>query len=111
MWRPPVRALGRTLSEIEGLLTERAGRVLAVAARHGVRTLVLGAWGCGVFRNDPVTVARVFRGHLADDGAFAGRFARVVFAVYDTSSAKTTLGAFQETFTMGTSPRVSANRP
>lgn len=95
------------LNEIEGLLTERAGRLLAVAARHGVRTLVLGAWGCGVFRNDPATVARVFRGHLADGGAFAGRFARVVFAVYDTSSAKTTLGAFQETFGDLTVPRAT----
>jgi uncharacterized protein (TIGR02452 family) len=86
------------LDEIEGLLTERAGRVLAVAAEHGVRTLVLGAWGCGVFRNDPATVARVFRGHLAEGGDFEGRFVRVVFAVYDTSAAKTTLGAFQGTF-------------
>jgi uncharacterized protein (TIGR02452 family) len=99
---PNAGALARhepsALNEIEGLLTERAGRVLAVAAEHGVQTLVLGAWGCGVFRNDPATVARVFRGHLADGGVFEGRFARVVFAVYDTSSAKTTLAAFQETF-------------
>jgi uncharacterized protein (TIGR02452 family) len=86
------------LEEIEGLLTERAGRVLAVAAQHGVRTLVLGAWGCGVFRNDPATVARVFRGHLAEGGGFEGRFERVVFAVYDTSAGKTTLRAFQEAF-------------
>jgi uncharacterized protein (TIGR02452 family) len=99
---PNAGALARhepsALSEIEGLLTERAGRVLAVAAHHGVQTLVLGAWGCGVFRNDPATVAQVFRRHLADGGVFAGRFARVVFAVYDTSSAKSTLAAFQETF-------------
>jgi uncharacterized protein (TIGR02452 family) len=86
------------LDEIEDLLTERAGRVLAVAAHHGVQTLVLGAWGCGVFRNDPTTVARVFRGHLTNGGVFEGRFARVVFAVYDTSSAKTTLAAFQGAF-------------
>lgn len=86
------------LGEIPGLLTERAGRVLAVAAQHGVQTLVLGAWGCGVFRNDPETVARAFRGHLAAGGVFEGRFARVVFAVYDTSAAKTTLAAFQKVF-------------
>ncbi|MEY9934237.1 uncharacterized protein (TIGR02452 family) [Catenulispora sp. GP43] len=99
---PNAGALARhepsALDEIEGLLTERAGRVLAVAAHHGVQTLVLGAWGCGVFRNDPTTVARVFRGHLTEGGSFEGRFARVVFAVYDTSPAKTTLSAFQKTF-------------
>lgn len=86
------------LDELEDLLTERAGRVLAVAAQHGVQTLVLGAWDCGVFRNDPTTVARVFRAHLTNGGVFEGRFARVVFAVYDTSSAKTTFAAFQGTF-------------
>lgn len=99
---PNAGALARhdpaALGEIDGLLTERAGRVLAVAAHHGVQTLVLGAWGCGVFRNDPATVARVFRGHLADGGVFEGRFSRVVFAVYDTASAKPTLAAFQATF-------------
>lgn len=99
---PNAGALARhepaALGEVEGLLTERAGRVLAVAAHHGVRTLVLGAWGCGVFRNDPATVARVFRGHLVDGGVFEGRFTRVVFAVYDTTSGKPTLAAFRATF-------------
>jgi uncharacterized protein (TIGR02452 family) len=99
---PNAGALARhepsALVELEDLLTERAGRVIAVAAHHGVETLVLGAWGCGVFRNDPATVAQAFRRHLADDGVFAGRFRRVVFAVYDTSSARTTLGAFRSVF-------------
>ncbi|MBS2549201.1 TIGR02452 family protein [Catenulispora sp. NL8] len=99
---PNAGALARhepsALDEVEGLLTERAGRVLAVAAHHGVQTLVLGAWGCGVFRNDPATVARVFHSYLAGGGVFEGRFARVVFGVYDTSSARTTLGAFQTAF-------------
>ena len=31
--------------------------MLAVAAAHEHRVLVLGAWGCGVFRNDPALVA------------------------------------------------------
>jgi uncharacterized protein (TIGR02452 family) len=99
---PNAGALARhepsALVELEELLTERAGRVIAVAARHGVQTLALGAWGCGVFRNDPTTVARAFRHHLADGGDFAGRFPRVVFAVYDTSAARTTLGAFRSVF-------------
>jgi len=100
---PNAGALARhdpsALDELEELITERAGRVLAVAAHHGVETLVLGAWGCGVFRNDPAMVARAFRGHLTDGGVFEGRFARVVFAVYDTSAAKSTLAAFRSTFT------------
>ncbi|NUP53443.1 MAG: TIGR02452 family protein, partial [Catenulispora sp.] len=87
-----------TLREVPGLVTERAGRVLAVAAHHGVEVLVLGAWGCGVFRNDPTTVASAFRSHLADGGAFEGRFRRVVFGVYDTSASKSVFRAFQDVF-------------
>jgi uncharacterized protein (TIGR02452 family) len=61
------------------VLTRRAGLVLAVAAHHGVERLVLGAWGAGVFGNDPAMVAAAFASLLA--GAFAGAFAEVVFAI------------------------------
>src|SRR5215472_14314550 len=61
---------------VRATLADRAGKVLAVAADRGERTLVLGAWGCGVFRNDPAHVAGVF-------------------AVYDRSAGRATLGAFQ----------------
>ncbi|GAA1986148.1 TIGR02452 family protein [Kitasatospora viridis] len=67
-------------AELAELLTERAHRVLAVAARHGVRRLVLGAWGCGVFRNDPAQVADAFGSALERYGP---AFERVVFAVLD----------------------------
>ncbi|MEU8777212.1 TIGR02452 family protein [Streptomyces sp. NPDC048606] len=67
--------------EIPAALARRAGRVLEVAALHGHRGLVLGAWGCGVFRNDPAQVAEAFRGHLT--GRFDGVFEYVVFAVLD----------------------------
>lgn len=60
-------------------LVRRAEQVLAVASDAGDRTLVLGAWGCGVFRNDPDQVARVFADLLG--GAYAGAFEEVVFAI------------------------------
>ncbi|WP_330261329.1 TIGR02452 family protein [Streptomyces sp. NBC_00539] len=67
--------------EIPAVLARRAERVLEVAAMHRYRRLVLGAWGCGVFRNDPGEVAEAFRALLA--GRFAGAFEQVVFAVLD----------------------------
>ncbi|MFE2287473.1 TIGR02452 family protein [Streptomyces sp. NPDC059443] len=67
--------------EIPAALARRAELVLEVAALHGYRDLVLGAWGCGVFRNDPAQVAEAFRGLLA--GRFAGVFERVVFGILD----------------------------
>jgi uncharacterized protein (TIGR02452 family) len=83
---------------IRQALHERAGRVLAVAAHHGARALVLGAWGCGVFRNDPREVAAAFHAHLAGDGAFAAVFGRVVFAVWDRMPNSANRAAFAERF-------------
>ncbi|MFD9334368.1 TIGR02452 family protein [Streptomyces sp. NPDC060028] len=69
------------VAEIPAALARRAELVLEVAALHGYRRLVLGAWGCGVFQNDPAEVAEAFRALLA--GRFAGVFERVVFGVLD----------------------------
>lgn len=62
-------------------LRQRAENILAVAVSEGYSTLVLGAWGCGVFGNDPIMVAEVFRDLLK--GRWAGRFEKVCFSIYD----------------------------
>lgn len=84
-------------SDVETTLRRRAGLVLAVAAEHGHRTLLLGAWGCGVFRNSPALVADAF-GTWIESPTFAGAFDRVVFAIYDRSDGRSTLSAFRERF-------------
>lgn len=40
-------------AQIGPTLRERTRKVLALAAHHKIDGLVLGAWGCGVFQNDP----------------------------------------------------------
>ncbi|MBL1076586.1 TIGR02452 family protein [Nocardia sp. 2] len=80
---------------VREVLAERADRVLAIAARHGVRELVLGAWGCGVFRNDPTEVAEAFDHALAHYGA---AFERAVFAVWDRSAVSANRQAFAARF-------------
>ncbi|MBA3823165.1 MAG: TIGR02452 family protein [Ktedonobacterales bacterium] len=82
----------RTL--ITPTLAERARKVLALALHHGCDALVLGAWGCGVFQNDPATVAGIFHDLLQPSGIYAGRFRHVLFAVYDTAKDKATYSAF-----------------
>ncbi|MFD9407385.1 TIGR02452 family protein [Streptomyces sp. NPDC059989] len=69
------------VAEIPGALMRRGELVLEVAALGGYERLVLGAWGCGVFQNDPAQVAEAFRVLLA--GRFAGVFERVVFGILD----------------------------
>ena len=80
--------------EIRRVMEERVGRVLGVAAVHGHEVLVLGAWGCGVFRNDPGMIAELFQVALA--GRFRGAFTHVVFAVLDSSGD--TIGSFEQVF-------------
>lgn len=80
-------------AEVQAVLRSRARKVLAVAAAHGHRCLVLGAWGCGVFRNEPRDVAEAFR-HAIEDAAFAGAFDRVVFAIWERSPDRPTMRAF-----------------
>lgn len=70
----------------------RAVRVLRVAAAHGHRRLVLGAWGCGVFRNDPAVVAEAFADALRTVDAFD----EVCFAVLDRAPATPTYRAFAD---------------
>ena len=76
------------------ILEARAERILTLAACEGHRTLVLGAWGCGVFRNDPAYVAKVFQ-YLLVGSVFGRLFEQVVFAIYDKSANRQTLKAFQ----------------
>ncbi|MFV8753453.1 TIGR02452 family protein [Nannocystaceae bacterium ST9] len=74
--------------DYEHVLRQRAGKLLALAEERGHRTLLLGAWGCGVFRNDPELVADAF-GRWLEGSRFAGSFDRVVFAVWDRKGTNT----------------------
>lgn len=74
------------------LLGRKIHRVLAIARAYGYRDLVLGAWGCGAFGNDPWRTARDFRSALEQE--FAGAFHSVVFAIADWSKERRFLKPF-----------------
>ncbi len=86
-------------SEIVSTLKRRAGIILAIARDNGHRSLLLGAWGCGVFCNDPNMVADVFDNWLTAP-CFLGCFDRVVFAIYTSNNNVETLTAFQRRFSL-----------
>lgn len=88
---------GIPAAAITEVLERRAGHVLHVAKEQGAQTLVLGAWGCGVFGNDPTEVAGIFKNWLTSE-PFHDAFETVVFAVYDRSKGKATFAAFREAF-------------
>ncbi|UFH30525.1 TIGR02452 family protein [Chryseobacterium sp. C-71] len=67
------------VGEIFGTMDVRTDKMLALALHQGNETLILGAWGCGVFKNDPKEIAELFKKHL--QGKYKNKFKRVVFAV------------------------------
>ncbi|HEY7123265.1 MAG TPA: TIGR02452 family protein [Ktedonobacterales bacterium] len=80
------------------VLTERASKILALAASQQCNALVLGAWGCGVFRNDPNTVAAIFYEYLRPEGQYSGYFRHVLFSIYDSPSQQKMYGVFVRQF-------------
>ena len=71
-------------------------KILALFVKWGCTDLILGAYGCGVFRNNPEKIAGWWKELL--EGDFAGVFQTVIFAVLDRSAAGACIGAFQKHF-------------
>ena len=75
----PSRPVRITSEALLSLLKQRARRILSVAAENREDILILGAFGCGAFRNPPETAARAWAEVLPE---FSGVFEKVHFAVY-----------------------------
>jgi uncharacterized protein (TIGR02452 family) len=86
------------LQRLAETFTHRARCVLAIAAHETQRALVLGAWGCGVFRNDPTQVARIFHTLLLGPENWSAWFRNITFAILDHSPDQSTFKVFANTF-------------
>ncbi|MFE1627859.1 TIGR02452 family protein [Brevibacillus reuszeri] len=82
---------------IRDVMKERIRKVLRAAVIHENRTIILGAYGCGVFRNPAEDVAGYFAEVLLEE-KLANHFERIVFAIYDNSARQENLRAFKERF-------------
>lgn len=65
--------------ELQAIHEKRGRKIISVAAQHGVDVLILGAFGCGAFRNDPAVVAKAYKNILPE---FLHYFKEIEFAVY-----------------------------
>ncbi|QDT98247.1 TIGR02452 family protein [Gimesia aquarii] len=83
---------------IPQLFKTRMDKVLALFAAKGCDALVLGAWGCGVFRNCPKMVAENFYEFLCEGSPYFGRFKQVRFSVFDRTKEKPIFKAFDQFF-------------
>ncbi|RUS46118.1 TIGR02452 family protein [Cohnella sp. AR92] len=88
---------GEDAGKAERAMKDRMRLALAIFACRGDKRLILGAYGCGVFRNDPSKVAAWWRELLEEEG-FGFLFEEIRFAVLDTSRDGRTIQAFAKEF-------------
>lgn len=62
------------------IMRRRIESVFATAYQFNEENLVLGPWGCGVFKNDPILVAFLFKEVIANVG---GHFKTITFLIPD----------------------------
>lgn len=84
-------------AEIDRVMYRRLQNFLMKAVEEDCRSLVLGAWGCGVFGHDAGRVAGYFRRALFEEG-FGAFFGEIVFAVLDHSVGQRNFRAFCREF-------------
>jgi uncharacterized protein (TIGR02452 family) len=80
--------------ELLALHKSRARHILTVAASKGVDAIVLGAFGCGAFHNDPTVVAEAYKDVLEE---MKGYFSLIEFAIYCRPQETANYDAFRRT--------------
>jgi uncharacterized protein (TIGR02452 family) len=80
--------------KLEDVIYNRAIKILSVANKQGHRSIVLGAWGCGVFGNDQQMIVDAFKNALSK----INNFDNIYFAVYDPSPDQNLFLFFQKEF-------------
>ena len=86
------RAIKVSNNELLDLHRQRARKILSVAAANNVDCLVLGAFGCGAFQNDPNIIAQAYRNIFPE---FDGYFRVIRFAVYCPPHDRTNFDVFR----------------
>lgn len=85
------------MCQVEMVMRKRMEGILRMFIHCGCTTLVLGAYGCGVFGNDPYMVAGIWKDLLQEYG---GHFDEVIFAIKKDARVEN-LRAFQSVFNLG----------
>lgn len=79
--------------ELFDIHTSRATQIIKSAVANKVDCLVLGAFGCGAFCNNPAVVARAYKEALK---TYCRYFEEIVFAVYCSPKDSSNYNTFRE---------------
>ncbi|MDE6519963.1 MAG: TIGR02452 family protein [Ruminococcus sp.] len=79
-------------TELMEIHKRRSSHIISIAVANKIDVLVLGAFGCGAFRNNPQIVARAYKEILPQ---FMGNFKEIRFAVYCSPKNTTNFDTFR----------------
>ena len=107
--RPDLTPDGRLVDWAVAATKKKIRTILRIGLLHGHDAIVLGAWGCGAFRNPPKHMAQLFH-EVLDEVEFARKFRIVRFAVIeDHNSRHSNFAPFDEEFNRGQTKEQSRN--
>lgn len=86
MNRPDLTAEGMIADYYVEPIKNKIRTIFRIGLAHGHDSLVLGALGCGAFRNPPRHVARLFH-EVMDELEFKNKYRRIVFAILNDHNA------------------------
>lgn len=83
--KPTLKRDGTYTPSQRRMMKEKIRGIFKIGLKHGHDSLVLGAFGCGAFKNPPEQVAEIFREIIEE---YMGYFKRIVFAILDFGKSK-----------------------
>ena len=83
--------------KVNNVMYNRCRRILDVCLSNGIKNIVLGAFGCGVFGNKPENVSQIFKELIVDEG-YGCFFDKIIFAIIAAKGKGCTLSQFKEAF-------------
>jgi len=81
------------LSQLETVFKNRIDLLMSLAVNNNIDRIILGAWGCGVFKNAYEDVASYFAELIEEKYKYS--FKEIIFAIYGRSN-NNSLEAFNE---------------
>lgn len=82
---------------LKELFKGRIKNIFEAAIDNGVEVIILGAFGCGAFKNPPKIVAKAFH-EVIDENNYSKYFKKIVFAIKSNYSSNSNYYAFHKEF-------------
>jgi uncharacterized protein (TIGR02452 family) len=83
-------------NKIDDVMKNRIRKILKVAILNNKDSIILGAWGCGVFGHSPVKVCGYFNEIIENE--LGKYFKNIIFAIYDESILQMKYKTFKHWF-------------